>query len=79
MGAGEADVNDPAAVERERRATLVHDLRTPLTIVSGFADLLERGGEELDPVRRAEFTARVAEAARELRGILDADREGRRD
>ena len=58
----------------ERLARLVHDLRTPLTVVGGFADLLETKGETLSPEQRAEFTARVAEGARELRAILDAAR-----
>jgi K+-sensing histidine kinase KdpD len=55
--------------------TLVHDLRTPLTIVEGFSDLLVRRGAELDPEQRDEFAQRIAEAARELRAIIDrADR-----
>ncbi len=62
----------------ERLVTLVHDLRTPLTVVSGFAELLESRGERLGPEERAEFTARLADAARELRTILDAERAERR-
>jgi signal transduction histidine kinase len=53
---------------------LIHDLRTPATVISGFADLLERGGEELSPERRAEYISRIAEAGRELRTILDHQR-----
>jgi K+-sensing histidine kinase KdpD len=54
---------------------LVHDLRTPLTIVEGFSDLLVRRGAELEPEQRDEFAQRIAEAARELRTIIDrADR-----
>ncbi len=63
---------------RERLARLVHDLRTPLTVVGGFADLLEARGESLSAEQRTEFTARVAEGARELRAILDAERTERR-
>ena len=37
----------------ERLARLVHDLRTPLTIVQGFAELLDRGDATLDEERRA--------------------------
>ncbi len=58
----------------ERLLTLVHDLRTPLTVVAGFADLLEARGEELTADDRREYTKRLAEGARELRGILDAER-----
>jgi K+-sensing histidine kinase KdpD len=50
---------------------LVHDLRTPLTIVEGFSDLLVRRGAELAPEQRDEFAQRIAEAARELRAIID--------
>ncbi len=61
---------DPA----ERLVSLVHDLRTPLTVVAGFADLLAARGEGMTPEQRTEFVARVAEGARELRAILDAER-----
>ncbi len=61
----------------ERLRILVHDLRTPLTVVGGFADLLESRGDRLSPEQRAEFVARIAEGARELRAILDAERAGR--
>jgi signal transduction histidine kinase len=64
----------PEADERIRK--LIHDLRTPTTVISGFADLLERGGESLPAERRAEFVGRIADAARELRDILDAQRPG---
>ena len=47
-GAWPADPN-------ERIARLVHDLRTPLTIVQGFAELLGRGAVTLDEERRAEY------------------------
>ncbi len=51
--------------------TLVHDLRSPLTIVEGFSDLLVRRGAELDAAQREEFAQRIADAARELRDLLD--------
>jgi K+-sensing histidine kinase KdpD len=50
---------------------LVHDLRTPLTIVEGFSDLLVRRGAELEPEQRDEYAQRIAEAARELRALVD--------
>lgn len=58
----------------ERLSTLVHDLRTPLTIVLGFADLLRKRGEELDPASRAEYVERIDAAAKDLRRILDEQR-----
>jgi signal transduction histidine kinase len=50
---------------------LVHDLRTPLTIVEGFSDLLVRRGAELDASARDEYVGRIAAAAREMRELLD--------
>jgi signal transduction histidine kinase len=51
--------------------TLVHDLRTPLTIVEGFSDLLVRRGAELDDAQREEYLQRIRAAARELRELVD--------
>ena len=59
----------PASDEALR--ALVHDLRTPLTIVEGFSDLLVRRGADLEPEQRDEYAQRIAEAARELRAIVD--------
>jgi signal transduction histidine kinase len=76
MTDGSAWPDDP----QERISRLVHDLRTPLTIVQGFAELLDRGLATLDEERRAEYLGRIAQAGREMRDILDderADRLGR--
>lgn len=51
---------------------LVHDLRTPLALVLGFSELLETRGSELSDEQRADFLARIAEAAKELGRLLDA-------
>jgi signal transduction histidine kinase len=61
----------------ERLARLVHDLRTPLTIVQGFAELLDRGHTTLDEERRSEYLGRIAQAGREMKDILDDEREDR--
>ena len=61
----------------DRLVRLVHDLRTPLTIVSGFADLLQRRADLTD-AERAEFLERLAEGARDMRAILDGERADRR-
>ena len=61
----------------ERLAALVHDLRTPQTVVSGFADLLESRGDALTREQRADVVARLAAGARDMRTILDAERSGR--
>jgi len=51
--------------------TLVHDLRTPLTLVSGFSDLLVRRADDLSAPERDEYVRRIADAAREMRELLD--------
>ena len=50
--------------------TLVHDLRTPLTLVEGFSDLLVRRGDDLAASERADYVRRIADAAREMRELL---------
>ncbi len=51
--------------------TLVHDLRTPLTLVSGFSDLLVRRADDQPAPERDEYVRRIADAAREMRELLD--------
>ena len=51
--------------------SLVHALRTPLTIVEGFADALVRRGEQMSVEERAEYAERIGDAAREMRALLD--------
>jgi signal transduction histidine kinase len=51
--------------------TLVHDLRTPLTLVSGFSDLLVRRADDLPAPERDDYVRRIADAAREMRELLD--------
>jgi signal transduction histidine kinase len=55
----------------EELRTLVHDLRTPLTLVSGFSDLLVRRANDLPAPEREEYLRRIADAAREMRELLD--------
>ena len=62
---------DPA---EERLVRLVHDLRTPLTVITGFCELLERQSDKLTEEQRKEYINRVALAATELREILDSER-----
>jgi signal transduction histidine kinase len=53
---------------------LVHALRTPLTIVEGFADALARRGDQMSAAERTEYIERIGDAAREMRDLLDAVR-----
>ncbi len=52
--------------------TLVHDLRTPLAIVAGFAELLERRAADLSPQQLSDYAARIASGARQMTELLDA-------
>jgi len=61
----------------ERLVSIVHDLRTPLTIVQGFADLLSRRGGSLSAEQREEYVTRIAAAAGEMKAILDDERSRR--
>lgn len=63
--------------EDERLVRLVHDLRTPLTVVSGFCELLERQHDKLSEEQKREYLQRVSAAAAELRAILDRERDER--
>jgi K+-sensing histidine kinase KdpD len=58
----------------ERLVQLVHDLRTPLTVITGFVELLQRQQTKLTDEQKADYLERVAEAAGELREILDRER-----
>ena len=62
---------------QERLVRLVHDLRTPLTVISGFCELLERQHDKLTEEQKVEYLQRVSAAAAEMRGILDDEREQR--
>jgi K+-sensing histidine kinase KdpD len=55
----------------EELRKLVHDLRTPLTVVQGFARMLERGEGRVSQEDRAEFLFRIREAAEQMSQILD--------
>jgi K+-sensing histidine kinase KdpD len=54
--------------------TLVHALRTPLTIVEGFANALATRGDAMSEEDRTEYVERIGDAAREMRELLDGVR-----
>jgi signal transduction histidine kinase len=54
----------------ERRRRLRHDLRTPLTIVAGFAEVLA-SDKPITEANRREYAQRIQAAADELRAMLD--------
>ena len=63
-----ADGTD-TAVSAARR--LRHDLRTPLTIVTGFAEILAADRPDSDEDRR-DYAQRIVAAAEEIRELIDA-------
>ena len=56
--------------EDERRRRLRHDLRTPLTIVSGFAEVLA-GDRVISDADRREYASRIHAAAIEIGELVD--------
>ena len=57
--------------ESDRRRRIRHDLRTPLTIVSGFAEVLA-GDRPISDEDRREYASRIHAAAIEIRELVDA-------
>jgi signal transduction histidine kinase len=57
--------------ESERRRRLRHDLRTPLTVVTGFAEVLAADRPITEEDRR-EYAARIHAAALEIGELVDA-------
>jgi signal transduction histidine kinase len=57
---------DPDGVARLR-----HDLRSPLTVVVGFAELMT-GERPLSDAERRDYARRVLSAALEIRDLIDA-------
>jgi signal transduction histidine kinase len=57
-------------LDAESRRRLRHDLRTPLTIVAGFAEVLAADRQISDADRR-EFATRIQVAAGEIRRLID--------
>jgi signal transduction histidine kinase len=64
------------SAEEQRRRRLRHDLRTPLTIVSGFAEVLAADRAISDADRR-DYASRIQAAAVEIGEIVDAILEDR--
>ena len=56
--------------DAEARRRLRHDLRTPLTIVAGFAEVLA-ADRQISEADRREFATRIQEAAGEIRKLID--------
>jgi signal transduction histidine kinase len=59
-----------APTDDDARRRLRHDLRSPLTIVVGFAEVLAADKPITDAARR-DYASRIQAAAEELRAMLD--------
>ena len=60
----------PLELPDDERRRLRHDLRTPLTVVTGFAEVLAADKPVADEDRR-DYARRIGEAAAEIRAVLD--------
>ena len=60
-------MSDDVSAARQLR----HDLRTPLTIVTGFAEILAADRPVSDDDRR-EYAQRIIVAAEEIRELIDS-------
>ena len=63
-------MNNDDALDAEARRRLRHDLRTPLTIVAGFAEVLASDRAISDADRR-EYAQRIRAAADDIRALID--------
>ncbi len=61
---------NPGPPDDDARRRLRHDFRTPLTIVTGFAEVLASDRPLSDAVRR-DYATRIQTAAEEIRVMLD--------
>jgi signal transduction histidine kinase len=61
---------DDLTLDAETRRRLRHDLRTPLTIVAGFAEVLA-ADRQISEADRKEFATRIQDAAAEIRKLID--------
>jgi signal transduction histidine kinase len=55
----------------DERRRLRHDIRTPLTIVTGFAEVMA-GDRVISEDDRRDYARRILEAGQEIRAMLDA-------
>jgi signal transduction histidine kinase len=61
---------EPRALDEQAAERLRHDLATPLTIVSGFAEVLA-ADRAISEDERREYAARIQNAADEIRSLID--------
>jgi signal transduction histidine kinase len=62
--------DDDLVLDAQARRRLRHDLRTPLTIVAGFAEVLATD-RQISEADRREFANRIVQAAGDIRKLID--------
>ena len=67
----------PFELSDDERRKLRHDLRTPLTIITGFAEVLS-GDRAISDADRRDYARRILDAGQEIRTMLDDALEDRR-
>jgi signal transduction histidine kinase len=60
----------PLELSDDDRRRIRHDVRTPLTIVTGFAEVLA-GDRPVSDADRRDYARRILDAGREIRTMLD--------
>jgi len=63
--------DEDLVLDAEARRRLRHDLRTPLTIVAGFAEVLA-ADRPLSDADRRDYATRIVNAAHEIQALIDA-------
>jgi signal transduction histidine kinase len=61
----------PLELSDDERRRIRHDVRTPLTIVTGFAEVLA-GERPITDADRQDYARRILDAGQEIRAMLDA-------
>ena len=61
----------PLELPDDERRRFRHDIRTPLTIVTGFAEILA-GDRPVSDDDRRDYARRILDAGREIQAMVDA-------
>ena len=68
----EAQLTELNQMKTEFVGVVAHDLRTPLTVAAGYADLLEQAWDGIDPAERRELVGKIKRSLDRL-GLLVAE------
>ncbi len=70
MGRGLAAYCEDCGVDEETLRKLRHDLRSPLVVIDGFAQLLA-GDREISDQERRDYAGRILRASAELEQLMN--------